>query len=84
MPSAQLPRIRLDDAGVQQLAMLVANMLEDHLRALATCREPTAQQPEDGLHERKQQDHRHPHAEDSLRLHSAVEHGSSETSSRKY
>ena len=84
MSSAQLPRIRLGDAEVQQLAMLVANMLEDHLRASATCKEPTAQQPEDRFHDDNQQDHQRASAEDSLCLHSAVEHGSSEASSRKY
>ena len=81
MSSAQLPPFRLGDIETQQLALCVANMLEDHLRASATCQEPTAQKPEDGFHERKQQDHRHPSAEDSLHLHSAVEHGVSETSS---
>ena len=84
MSSTKLPRIRLGDIEIQQLAMFVANLLEDHLRASATCGEFTTQRPEDHLHDDNQQDHQHASSEDSLCLHSTVEHGASEASSRKY
>ena len=81
MSSTKLPRIRLGDTEIEQLAMLVANLLEDHLRASATCGESTTQRLEDQLHDDNQQDHQHASTEDGLCLHSSVEHGTSTASS---
>ena len=75
MSSAQLPQFQLDDADIGQLTVLIANMLEDHLRASANRRERPAQQPRRGDSDDDKQDHRSALAEERLCLHSAIEHG---------
>jgi hypothetical protein len=65
-------RLQLTDSDSHQLATLIANMIEDHLRATALTRQLPNQEADND-----QQDHDATLAEDSLRLHSSVEHGTS-------
>ena len=75
----------LGTAEQQQLAVLIANMIEDHFRAASSTSSYST-----SCHSNQQETH-HDHQgdttaprKDSLHLHSPVEHGASPTSPREY
>jgi len=72
------PRLQLTDCDSLQLATLIANMVEDHLRVVDPSGPDSSFDQEVG-NDRK--DHPSTFTEDGLCLHSSVKHGASTASS---
>ena len=84
MSSASTTRLWLSDEEAHQLAALVANMLEAHLRTSLAEQESKQEFTDQKFDECAQQDQRCTHAQEGLGLHSTIEHGASQAPSRKH
>jgi hypothetical protein len=74
LPDSTRPRLLLTDGDSLQLATLIANMVEDHLRAAASVEQGMSCEQEV---RNDREDHASTLAADGLRLRAPVEHGTS-------